>query len=144
MASETNVKLSAGNLRLELSPSIGGAISAFEWSGDDCARPILRDCNSPLKNVLEACSFPLVPFVNRIRGGRFTFRGREVVLAPNMAGDPSPLHGQGWLNPWEVEQSSEQKAVLGFVHQIKTGGFLQYDACGFYGHRLVELSAYGD
>ena len=45
-------------------------------------------------------SFPLVPFVNRIRGGRFTFRGREVRLAPNMAGDPSPLHGQGWLNPW--------------------------------------------
>ena len=29
----------------------------------------------------------------------FTFRGREVVLPPNMAGDPSVLHGQGWLEP---------------------------------------------
>jgi aldose 1-epimerase len=77
----------------------------------------LRDCNSRPENVLDACSFPLVPFVNRIRGGRFTFRGREVVLQPNMAGDPSPLHGQGWLNPWAVEESSAQGAVLAYRHE---------------------------
>jgi aldose 1-epimerase len=117
MASEAIVRLSAGNLRLELSPSIGGAISAFEWNGDDCAGPILRDCNSRLENVLGACSFPLVPFVNRIRGGRFTFRGREVVLRPNMGGDPSPLHGQGWLNPWQVEQLDGVSAVLTYRHE---------------------------
>jgi aldose 1-epimerase len=116
MASETIVKLIAGNLRLELSPSVGGAISAFEWDDGGFSRPILRHCNTPLKNVLEACSFPLVPFVNRIRGGRFTFRGREIALRPNMSGDPSPLHGQGWLNPWQVEQSDERSAVLRFDH----------------------------
>ena len=54
------------------------------------------------KGARRRC-FPLVPYVNRIRGGRFTFREREVRLDPNMAGDPSPLHGQGWLNPWNVE-----------------------------------------
>ena len=64
-------------------------------------RPILRKCNSPLEKVLDAACFPLVPYVNRIRGGSFTFRGRTVRLEPNMAGDPSPLHGQGWLNPWD-------------------------------------------
>ena len=62
--------------------------------GRYCANATVRS-----ENVLDAASFPLVPYVNRIRGGRFTFRGREVRLAPNMAGDPSPLHGQGWLNP---------------------------------------------
>jgi len=113
MASEAIVEIRAGKLRLELSPSIGGAISAFEWSS---SRPILRHCNSPLENVLDACSFPLVPYVNRIRGGRFTFRGREVRLAPNMVGDPSPLHGQGWLNPWQAEQTDEASAVLSFSH----------------------------
>jgi aldose 1-epimerase len=117
MASGTIVRLSAGNLRLELSPSIGGSISAFKWNGDAHARPILRDCNSRPENVLEACSFPLVPFVNRIRDGRFTFRGREVLLQPNMAGDPSPLHGQGWLNPWQLESASETRAVLTFSHE---------------------------
>jgi aldose 1-epimerase len=66
--------------------------------------------------VLAKGSFPLVPYVNRIRGGRFTFRGREVRLAPNMKGDPSPLHGQGWLNPWTVESASTAEAELRFVH----------------------------
>jgi aldose 1-epimerase len=77
----------------------------------------LRKCHSPLEKVLEACSFPLVPYVNRIRGGRFTFRGREVRLEPNMAGDPSPLHGQGWLNPWSVERQDETSAVLTYRHE---------------------------
>jgi aldose 1-epimerase len=117
MASETTLELTAGNLRLELSPSIGGAISGFEWTDDASPRPILRKCNSPLRNVLDAACFPLVPYVNRVRGGRFTFRGREVRLAPNMPGDPSPLHGQGWLSAWQVEQSSAESATLAFHHQ---------------------------
>ena len=116
MTSETIVELTAGRLRIELSPSIGGSISAFEWIDDARRSPILRKCNSPLANVLDAASFPLVPFVNRIRGGRFSFRGREVRLRPNMAGDPSPLHGQGWLNPWEVTEASDRRAVLTFRH----------------------------
>jgi aldose 1-epimerase len=116
MTPQAIVKLGAGNLRLELSPSIGGAISAFEWNDGKSPQPILRHCNSPLKNVLEACSFPLVPFVNRIRGGRFAFRGREISLRPNMAGDPSPLHGQGWLNPWTAVEANGREAVLSFDH----------------------------
>src|SRR5262245_26800379 len=96
------VRLTAGPLNVELSPSIGGAISAFNWEGEGGARSILRKCHSPLEKVLDACSFPLVPYVNRIRSGHFTFRGREVRLAPNMPGDPSPLHGQGWLREWNV------------------------------------------
>lgn len=116
MHSKAIVELTAGPLRLVLSPSIGGSISAFERIGEEGARGILRHCNSSPENVLDAASFPLVPYVNRIRGGRFTFRGREVRLAPNMAGDPSPLHGQGWLNPWAVAEADERRAVLGFRH----------------------------
>lgn len=111
------VSLSAGNLVLRLSPSIGGAISAFEWTGASGPRPILRKCHTPLEKVLDACCFPLVPYVNRIRGGRFTFRGREVRLRSNMPGDPSPLHGQGWLNPWAVERSDAASAVLTYRHE---------------------------
>jgi aldose 1-epimerase len=117
MGSETTVTLIAGRLLVELSPSIGGAISAFGWTNGDASRPILRKCHSRHEKVLDAASFPLVPYVNRIRGGAFTFRGREVRIAPNMAGDPSPLHGQGWLSPWQVEEASERRAVLSFRHE---------------------------
>ena len=116
MLNGSRVELAAGPLRLELSPSIGGSISAFEWAGEGGSRGILRKCNAPLEKILDAASFPLVPYVNRIRGGSFTFRGREVRLAPNMAGDPSPLHGQGWLGAWDVEEQSEARAVLSYDH----------------------------
>ena len=109
--------LEQGHLRLILSPSIGGAISAFEWTGDEAPRAILRKCHSPLEKVLDAACFPLVPYVNRIRGGSFTFGGRTIRLEPNMAGDPSPLHGQGWLNPWSVERSDQGSATLAYHHE---------------------------
>ena len=105
MSPEPPITLSAGTL--ELTPKSLDWRQYFRVRVDRAAiaaSPILRKCNSCHENVLEAASFPLVPYVNRIRGGRFTFRGREVRLAPNMAGDPSPLHGQGWLAPWQVEQ----------------------------------------
>ena len=117
MSSDDTVILEAGRLRLELSPSIGGSISGFDWLSDLTAQPILRRCNSGGGNVLDAGSFPLVPYVNRIRGGRFTFRDREVRLEPNMAGDRSPLHGQGWLVPWKVEKADDRGALLSFRHE---------------------------
>ena len=116
MSSPKPLILSTGRLELTLNPSIGGSISALEWIAGDRRFPVLRKCNSCSENVLEAASFPLVPYVNRIRGGRFAFRGLEVLLAPNMAGDPSPLHGQGWLAPWEIESSTTTDAVLSFRH----------------------------
>jgi aldose 1-epimerase len=109
--------LSSADLELELSPSVGGAISRLSYVADGERRSVLREGHTPLGNVLDAPSFPLVPFVNRVRGGTFTFRGRTVSLTPNMAGDPSPLHGQGWLNPWTVEQSSESEALLAYRHE---------------------------
>ena len=109
--------LSSSDLRMELSPSIGGAISQLSFVGEGAPRPILRKGHTPLQNVLEAASFPLVPFVNRVRGGSFEFRGRTISMAPNMAGDPSPLHGQGWLNAWIVDEAGEAEAVLTYRHE---------------------------
>ena len=109
--------LSSDCLELQLSPSIGGAISRLEYVGPASGTPILRKGHSPLENVLDAASFPLVPYVNRIRGGSFDFRGRTVAIAPNMAGDPSPLHGDGWQNPWEVENADDGSALLVYRHE---------------------------
>lgn len=104
-------------MRLTLSPLIGGAISAFEWTGERGPRAVLRKCHSPIEKVLDAACFPLVPYVNRIRDGCFSFRGRTIRIEPNMAGDPSPLHGQGWLNPWSVEHSDSKSASLVYHHE---------------------------
>ena len=109
--------LRCGPFELKLNPSIGGSISSFVWERGGERTPVLRESHTELGNVLEAASFPLVPFVNRIRGGCFDFRDRQVRLTPNMAGDPSPLHGQGWTSAWRTESLSEAEAVLVFDHE---------------------------
>lgn len=111
------VTLSAGRLELVLSPAIGGSIARFTWRDGDRRLPILRGEEGAPDDVLEAASFPLVPYVNRIRGGRFSFRERTIRIAPNMARDPSPLHGQGWLAPWRVAAASAEEATLEFDHE---------------------------
>ena len=108
--------LRAGDLELVLSPGLGGAIRDFTWTGEGRRVPLLRPTREGADSVIDVASFPLVPYVNRIRGGRFTFRGREVVLKPNMASDISPLHGQGWLGAWSVESHGNADAELRFVH----------------------------
>ena len=110
------IVLTAGSLELAICPSIGGSIARFDFIEANRSTPILRGCSGVPGNVLEAASFPLVPFVNRIAGGRFAFRDREIVLAPNMAGDPSPLHGQGWLSPWSILSPGPDRAELLFGH----------------------------
>ena len=111
------LRLVSGRLELVLAPGTGGSIARLDWVDGERRTPVLRRGDPASGDVLSMASFPLVPYVNRIRGGRFPFRGREVVLQPNMTGDPSPLHGQGWLAPWQVAESSEAGATLTFRHE---------------------------
>lgn len=104
--------LRAGTLQLDLAPEVGGSIARFRVGDQD----LLRPASVGASDAGDMASFPLVPFSNRIRAGRFTCDGREIVLAPNLSGDPSPLHGQGWRREWQVEQASEGGATLSFVH----------------------------
>lgn len=118
MSDQELVHLATHSLALWLAPAIGGSIARFErrtaagqWT------PILRGADGVPADALEAGSFPLVPYCNRIRNGRFTFRGREVRLRPNMPGDPSPLHGDGWHAPWEIARQSGDDAELVYHHR---------------------------
>lgn len=117
MAGKSCIRLASGPLDLVIAPAAGGAIARFDWIEGDKRTPILRGCEGSPENILDAASFPLVPYVNRIRGGAFVFRGRQVVIAPNMPPDPSPLHGQGWLAPWAIESSEDAEAVLVYNHE---------------------------
>src|SRR6185369_9826387 len=104
-------------LELVLAPGVGGSIARFDHLGEDGRRsPILRGTDRPDAAVLDMGSFPLVPYCNRIRLGRFAFRGREIEQAPNMSGDPSPLHGHGWLAAWTVVELGDSEAHLLYRH----------------------------
>lgn len=132
----TALMLAAGLLELRLRPDLGGAVSRFDRIEGGEIFPIMRGSDAPA-TVLDCANFPLVPYSNRIRGGRFTFRGRTVGQRPNMPPDPSPLHGQGWLAPWRVVEASRRGAELVYDHP---GGEWPWT---YQARQIFELDAHG-
>ena len=116
MADDQLIHLASSPLELVLAPSVGGSIAGFYYVGGDGKLSIFRGIDDITDNVLDMASFPLVPYCNRIRNGRFTFRGREVTLSENMKNDPSPLHGHGWLAPWQPLDVTPSGCELLFHH----------------------------
>jgi len=111
------VVLRAGDLELSLLPALGGSVASYRWlrgSGD--VVPLFRETPPGADDVLATACFPLVPYSNRIRDGRFVFRGRTVRLAPNLPPQRHPLHGQGWRGAWTVERAGDEAAELAFRH----------------------------
>ncbi len=117
MDSDSFPRLDRGPLSLRLAPRLGGGIASFEYSPVSGGNiPIFRPFDPEGDGPTSLASFPLVPFVNRVRGGAFGFRGRRVTLAQNMPPDPSPLHGQGWLHARDVERLGADHAELVYHH----------------------------
>ena len=108
--------LRGDGLEVRLAPAVGGAVADVIDTTGPQPRYLLRQSPQGLSDALDAACFPLVPFSNRVRDGRFTFRGRQVQLKPNMAGQKHPLHGQGWRGVWQVEAAAERSAALVFQH----------------------------
>lgn len=102
------MRLAAGGWEATLRPEIGGALATLRRDGLDVLRPMPLAATSPL----EAGCFPLVPYCNRIREGRFRFGGHEAVLPRNFAPEPHSLHGIGWQHPWRVERRTESECLL--------------------------------
>lgn len=110
------LRLGSRRLELVLAPGLGGSISRLDLVWLEGRMPLLRGVNGMPEEVREAACFPLVPSANRIRSGRFAFRGRDIRLAPNLDGEPLPIHGQGLNVAWDVESAAEREAVLVFRH----------------------------
>lgn len=103
-----DIALAAGGWQARLRPDIGGCLSSLTLNDT----PVLRTMADGAEHPLQSACFALVPYCNRIAHGRFAFGGREVVLAPNLADHPHPLHGTGWLRPWRVLRHDTTSALL--------------------------------
>ncbi|MDO9338326.1 MAG: aldose 1-epimerase [Caulobacter sp.] len=106
------IALAAGDWTATLRPDLGGAVAGLTFQDRD----ILRPTPSGTTDVLQTACFPLVPYANRIAGGRFAFGGREVALEVLPAFAPNALHGDGWRAPWRTVRSAADGAELAFDH----------------------------
>lgn len=101
------IKTSEAELQIT---SDGGCICVYRLAdGFDILRPAN---NVETINPLEASSFPLVPYSNRIEGGVFVFQGQRHAVPLNFGNHPHSIHGVGWQSKWQVVSQTENKIIL--------------------------------
>lgn len=112
------VSISDGLATVEIAPSAGGSLASYRWRRDgktiDWLRPAALAAIENRDAGAMGC-FPLVPYSNRVRNGRFAFGGRPVAL-PTDAADPHYEHGHGWRKPWTLAQHGDTTAILRYRH----------------------------
>jgi aldose 1-epimerase len=104
------IRLTRGDFVADIRPGTGGSVWGFCWS-DGVA--ILREApDDGYDDARGGACFPLVPYSNRVRDGRFAFDGQDVVLAPTIPGTDTVAHGAGWRTAWAVVEQSPAHVLL--------------------------------
>lgn len=105
--------LSDGVAELDILPDRGASIGRYELIGKGTRHPLFAPTSfGHGRQEQNLAAILLVPWSNRIGGGGFACEGGFVNLAPNLEGEPLPIHGNGFLLPWVVEQERPDSATL--------------------------------
>ena len=109
------ITLRAGSAEVGIAPAIGGSLTRYRSIVGKEAHDWLRDATPADLSSGAAdrlASFPLVPFSNRIRDGRFGFGGHSVRLPLNCPPERHAQHGHGWQAPWKVVASAADRLMI--------------------------------
>ena len=123
-APQQRIHLRAGELHVEIWPEAGGAVARFERNAAIGApQPLFRSTPAQQRySPLELACFPLLPYSNRIRDGRFGFGGAQYCLPRNRPDVAHPLHGVGWLSAWTIAAVEADACELS-LHYLAGAGW---------------------
>jgi aldose 1-epimerase len=113
------ITLRAGDAAVELAPEAGGSVTRYWIERGPVTREWLRPTPAGALRAGHpylAAAFPLVPYSNRIRAGRFSFRGRSVVEPLNRPPERHAIHGHGWQARWQPTEVTAATARLEYRH----------------------------
>jgi aldose 1-epimerase len=81
-----------------------------------------------MQSALDAASYPLVPYSNRIAQARLMWAGQTYELRKNFPPEPHAIHGCGWEQAWDVLDSDDQFAELGLEHEADSAWPFDFSA----------------
>lgn len=122
--SESIIELNVGRQSLGIAPSVGGGLTHWRLDRKSSPRDLLRPADPATlaaRDPRALSCFPLVPYSNRIRHGRFPFMGRTVAMPLNFGDHPHSIHGLGWQAPWQVSTQSADRVRLSHRHAGEGG-----------------------
>ncbi|QRX82728.1 aldose 1-epimerase [Glaciimonas sp. PAMC28666] len=106
------IELQSATQRLQVLPTLGGSIAAWDWKLGQQWSPLLRQWDGKSKDRYAMACFPLVPWSNRITEGGFMHQGQHYPVLENRPGEPYPIHGDGWLQKWRVASHTSDTIQL--------------------------------
>jgi aldose 1-epimerase len=112
---EKQVTLQNSDAKLTVSPSLGGAILAFDVELSGQLVSILRNSVNA-SSVLESSNFPLVPYSNRIKHGCFDWQNQTIKLPLNHLPEKHSIHGHGWQSSWDIIEKSNNTLTIQYCH----------------------------
>ena len=120
-------------------PGLGAGLASYDLLEADGPLPLFR----PRRDLRGAGPFDLasnllLPWSNRISGGGIRFGGRFHPIAPNLAGELYPIHGNGFSSGWTVESSESAGAELSLTSHGP--GPFRYEARASYGLQAGALT----
>ena len=132
------VRLAAGSLVAEIVPSLGGGVARFDVLRGGQRIEVFRawpEGGTDDPNALGL--YVLVPWSNRISGRGFNFGGAFHELLPNVAGEPCPIHGDGWLSTWRVSAKDDR-----CIRLEREGGGRSFGFSGLHFHENWQIPEY--
>lgn len=116
----TVVRLQTDALLLECVPAVGCTVTRFAGRRDDRWLDLMRAAPLPLERSSFGSSFPLAPYSNRIRDGRFSFEGETHQLG---RAEKHAIHGDVRDRPWSIVERAPDTASF----EIATDAFDDFD-----------------
>lgn len=112
--------LQAGAHTLTVAPALGGRLASLrtvraDGTSIDWLAPLDAGHGFDAFQWPKAGSYPLLPFSNRIRQGRFRWDGCDVEL-PAHPGQAHAMHGFGHACPWSVVEHGNDRIVMALAH----------------------------
>jgi len=112
-AAPETIMLRHGGWTATCAPAAGGALLSLSHAGREILRPTPA---AEADNVRRSAGFAMIPFANRIDGGRLVWGGREWWLPRDPADPRHALHGVAWRRPWRAEWVLTSRSSLVFDH----------------------------
>jgi aldose 1-epimerase len=96
------IEIATPQARIGVLPLLGAALGYYDIRHGDDWLPVLRAMRPGSADPVDAAMIVLAPWSNRISGGGFHHAGCFHALAPNVPGEPYPIHGNAWQSVWQV------------------------------------------
>ena len=108
---EVEITLSAGDLRLKVSP-FGASLRGMWREAPDGTRQDIVTGYTGAKGKVGGQGDVLIPFPGRVRDGRYTFEGVTYQMPTNDKDGPNAIHGFLRLTEWRVTTRTESRVTF--------------------------------